>query len=59
MSLTLSPKQYTWLKAAIGRQRKVEKVLQRMRRVSHYFLIKQMPNPTRRKPLSIKPLRLT
>jgi hypothetical protein len=58
MSLTLSTEQFTWLKAAIGRQRKAEKILQRMRRVSHYFLIKQMPNPTRRKQLSIKPLRL-
>jgi hypothetical protein len=58
MSLTLSPEQYVWLKKAIGRQRKAEKILQKMHRVSYYFLIKQMPNPTRRKPLSIKQLHL-
>jgi hypothetical protein len=58
MSLTLSTEQFTWLKAAIGRQRKVEKILQKMHRVSHCLLLKHMPNPIRRKALSIKPLRL-
>lgn len=58
MSLTLSAEQFTWLKTAIGRQRKVEKILQKMHRVSYRLLLKHMPNPTRRKPLSLKPLRL-
>jgi hypothetical protein len=57
-SLTLSAEQYAWLKAAIARQRKAEKILQKMHRVSFHILIKQMPNPNRRKPLAIKQLHL-
>ena len=58
MSLTLSPEQFAWLKAAIGRQRKVEKILQKMRRVSHCILLEYTPGPNRRKSLSLKQLRL-
>ena len=57
LSLTLSREQFTWLQAAIRRQRKVEKILQQMRRISHRILLEQMPGPNRRKPLSIKQLR--
>jgi hypothetical protein len=57
-SLTLSPAQFAWLKAAIARERQAEKILQKMRRVSHRILLENTPGPSRRKPLSIKPLRL-
>jgi hypothetical protein len=58
MSLTLSAEQFTWLKAAIGRQRKVEKILEKMHHVSRRILLQHTPNPHRRKPLSSKQLRL-
>jgi hypothetical protein len=58
LSLTLSREQFTWLQAAIGRQRKVEKILQQMRRISHRIVLEEMPGPNRRKPFSIKQLRL-
>jgi hypothetical protein len=57
-SLTLSREQFAWLQAAIGRERQVEKILQKMRRVSHRILLKHTPEPSRRKPLSIKTLGL-
>jgi hypothetical protein len=46
------------LKAAIGRQRKVEQILQKMRRLSHRILLEHTPGPNRHKPLSLKQLRL-
>jgi hypothetical protein len=58
LSLTLSPEQFAWLKAAIGRQRKVEQILQKMRRLSHRILLEHTPGPNRHKPLSLKQLRL-
>lgn len=58
VSLTLSPEQFAWMKAAIARQRKVEKILQEMRRVSHRILLEHTPGPNRRKSLPLKQLHL-
>jgi|HubBroStandDraft_1064217.scaffolds.fasta_scaffold114833_2 hypothetical protein len=57
-SLTLSRQQFAWLKAALARQRKAEKILQKMRGISHRILLEHTPEPSRRKPLSIKTLGL-
>lgn len=55
-SLALSAEQFAWLKGAIARQRKVDQILQKMRRVSTRILLEHTPGPNRRKPLSIKQL---
>ena len=58
VSLTLSPDQFAWLRKAIANQRKVERILQKMRRLSQRIVVEHLPEPPRRKPLSIKPLNL-
>ena len=57
-SLTLSADQFAWLKAAISRQRHLEKTLQKMRQISVRILYDHVPGPRRRKSLSIKQLQL-
>jgi hypothetical protein len=57
-SLTLSAEQFAWLQAALARQRRVEKILKKMRRVTYRMLLEHTPEPSRRKPLSIKTLGL-
>jgi hypothetical protein len=58
ISLTLSAKQFAWLKAALGRQRQMEKTLRQMRRISCRVLLNHVAGPARRKPLSMKQLGL-
>jgi hypothetical protein len=58
ISLTLSPEQFAWIRAAIGRQRQVEKILQQMHRLSRRILLEHTPGPRRRKSMSINALRL-
>ncbi len=56
LSLTLSAKQYAWLKKAIAQHRAVEKILAQMRRITYQVLIKHVPGPQRRKLLTLKTL---
>jgi hypothetical protein len=58
LSLTLSQEQYQWLKEAIARQKRVEQILKKMRRISHCILIEHISGPPRRKRLTIKTLGL-
>jgi hypothetical protein len=48
-SLTLSAKQFIWLKKAIAQSRAVEKTLEQMRRISREVLLNHVPGPRRRK----------
>jgi hypothetical protein len=57
-SLTLSAKQFAWLRKAIANQRKADRILEKMRRLSRRIVMEHLPEPPRRKPLSIKPLNL-
>ncbi len=58
VSLTLSAEQSLWLKAAVANQRKVERLLQQMHRLSRKIMRRKFPNETRRKRLNPKVLRL-
>lgn len=58
LSLTLSPEQFAWLKAAVAQQRQVEKTLRKMRSICHRILLEHIPGPRRRKSLSVKQLHL-
>ena len=57
-SLTLSADQFAWLRKAIANQRKVDRILQKMRRLSQRIVLEHLPEPPRRKSLSVKPLNL-
>ena len=57
-SLSLSPKQYQWLKEAIARQQRLEKTLRKMRLLSYRVLLDHVTGLPRRKQLSIKALNL-
>ena len=56
ISLTLSAEQFAWLRKAIANQRHVDRILEKMRRLSKRFVVEHLPAPARRKSLSIKPL---
>lgn len=58
VSLTLSAEQYHWLKKAVASQRKLERLLGKMHRVSRKIMGLKFPNPTRRNPLNKRVLRL-
>jgi hypothetical protein len=58
LSLTLSANQYAWLRKAIANQRKLDRILEKMRGLSRRIVVECVPGPSRRKPLSIKSLRL-
>jgi hypothetical protein len=55
-SLTLSADQFAWLRKAIANQRQVDRILEKMRRLSRRIVVEHLPAPARRKSLSIKPL---
>ena len=55
-SLTLSADQFAWLRKAIANQRQVDRILEKMRRLSRRIVVEHLPAPPRRKSLSIKPL---
>jgi hypothetical protein len=55
-SLTLSADQFVWLRKAIANQRQVDRILEKMRRLSKRIVVEHLPAPPRRKSLSIKPL---
>jgi hypothetical protein len=56
--LTLSAEQFAWLQKAIANQRRVDRILGEMRRLSKRIVVEHLPAPPRRKSLSINPLRL-
>ena len=58
VSLTLSAEQCLWLKAAVANQRKVERILKQMHRLSRKIMRLKFPKETRRKRLNPKVLRL-
>ena len=51
--VALSKEQYEWLKAAIANWRSVQKILRQMQRLSREELFESLPNPKRRKRLSL------
>jgi hypothetical protein len=55
ISLTLSAEQFAWLRKAIANQRQVDRILEKMRRLSKRIVVEHLPAPPRRKSLSIKP----
>jgi predicted ArsR family transcriptional regulator len=57
-SLTLSADQYAWLRKAIANQRKVDRILEKMRRLTQRIVVEHLPGPSSRKSLSIKSLAL-
>jgi hypothetical protein len=57
-SLTLSVEQFAWLRKAIANQRRADRILEKMRRLSKRIVVENLPAPARRKSLSIKPLHL-
>ena len=50
-SLTLSAEQFAWLRKAIANQRHVDRILEKMRRLSKRIVVEQLPAPPRRKSL--------
>lgn len=58
VSLTLSAEQYHWLKETVTSQRKLERLLKRMHRLSRKIMRLKFPNQPRRNPLSKRVLRL-
>ena len=58
VSLTLSAEQYHWLKEAVTSQRKLERLLKKMHRLSRKIMRLKFPNQPRRNPLSKRVLRL-
>jgi hypothetical protein len=58
VTVALSAEQFAWLKEAIANQRKVWNTLMKMQRLTAAHALLNLPNPTRRKPLSKKKLGL-
>jgi hypothetical protein len=52
VSLTLSAEQYQWLKAAVANQRKTERLLKQMHRLSRKIMRQKFPQEARRKRLN-------
>jgi hypothetical protein len=58
VTVALSAEQFAWLKGAIANQRKVWDTLMRMQQLTAQYVLKNLPNPPRRKRLSMKKLGL-
>ena len=58
VSMTLGAEQYHWLKQAVANQRKLERTLASMHRLSRQIMRVKFPDPPRRKKLNKKVLRL-
>lgn len=58
VSGALSKEQYVWMKAAIGNWRYVQETLKRMEQISRTVLFQTVPEPSRRKALSKRNLKL-
>jgi hypothetical protein len=58
ITLALSAEQFEWLQGAIANQRKLWDILMEMQRFTAQYMLKNLPNPPRRKRLSKKQLGL-
>ena len=58
VTVALSAEQFAWLKGAIANQRKVWDMLMRMQQLTAQYVLENLPNPPRRKRLSMKKLGL-
>jgi hypothetical protein len=58
VTVALSAQQFTWLKTAIANQRQVWDALLRMQQLAAQYVLENLPNPPRRKRLSMKKLGL-
>lgn len=58
VTVALSAEQFAWLKTAIAHQRQVWDTLLRMQHITAEHVLKNLPNPPRRKRLSRKSLGL-
>lgn len=58
VTVALSAEQFAWLKPAIANQRQVWDILGKMQQVTAEYMLKNLPNPPRRKHLTRKQLGL-
>ena len=58
VTLALSREQFEWLQAAIANQRQAWEILQQMQKLTAQYMLKNLPNPPRRKRLSKRNLGL-
>jgi hypothetical protein len=58
VSLALSPEEYQWLKQAVANQRKLERTLAKLHRLSRKIMRLKLPQAQRRKCLTSQVLRL-
>ena len=58
ITIALSAEQFAWLKEAIANQRKLWEILSEMQQFTAEHVLKNLPNPPRRKRLSKKQLGL-
>jgi virulence-associated protein VapD len=58
VTVALSQEQYDWMRQAVANQRKLEKIIQQMQRLSRQILFETVPGPVRRKRLGKKVLGL-
>ena len=54
VTVALSAEQFAWMKTAVANQRNVWAILLRMQQMTAEFMLKNLPNPPRRKRLSKK-----
>ena len=54
VTVALSQEQFEWMKSAVSNQRQVWAILMEMQQLTAEFMLKNLPNPTRRKRLSKK-----
>lgn len=52
VTVALSAQQFAWMQAAVANQRKVWAILLRMQNLTAQYMLKNLPNPVRRKRLS-------
>ena len=58
VTVALSKQQYQWLRQAVTNQRKMERIIGKMQKLSRKILFQTVPGPPRRKSLSKKVLGL-
>jgi hypothetical protein len=54
VTVALSREQFEWMKSAVSNQREVWAILMEMQQLTAEFMLKNLPNPPRRKRLSKK-----
>ncbi len=58
VTVALSKEQYEWMRQAVAHQRELERIVERMQRLSRRILFKTLPDIRRHKPLDKKVLGL-